>query len=139
MASQDLRVVAAATFIPAFPLLIAEGVVSHHAVPAVGLVPLFFSSGTSLLIMLRIRAHHHRRRKHSRGSHSSSSSSSSSENEDDEAACDPEYPIIYFVFDTILAAALLVVLVFSWTKSDQLSGKLATLAAYATIPLLINL
>ncbi|ETS79494.1 hypothetical protein PFICI_09347 [Pestalotiopsis fici W106-1] len=134
MAALDLRVVAAASFIPAFPLLLAEGIVSHHAVPAVGLVPLAFSSGTSLFIFLRMRVHHKRRR-HSHGSHSSSSSS---ESEDEEAACDTEHPIIYFVIDLILAAALLVVLVFSWTKSDELSGKVAALAAYATIPLLIN-
>ncbi|KAF7539890.1 hypothetical protein G7054_g1739 [Neopestalotiopsis clavispora] len=135
MATLNLRAVAAATFVPAFPLLLAEGIVSHHAVPAVGLVPLAFSSGFSLFTLLRMRLQH-RRRRHSSGS---SSSSSSSEDEDEEAACDSKHPIVYFVIDLILAAALLIVLVFSWTKSDELSGKIAALAAYATIPLLINL
>lgn len=135
MATLNLRAVAAATFVPAFPLLLAEGIVSHHAVPAVGLVPLAFSSGFSLFTLLRMRLQH-RRRRHSSGS---SSSSSSSEDEDEEAACDSKHPIIYFVIDVVLAAALLIVLVFSWTKSDELSGKIAALAAYATIPLLINL
>ena len=53
MAPQGLRVVAVASFVPAFPLLLAHGIVSHSPVPATGLVPLAFSAGFSLFILRR--------------------------------------------------------------------------------------
>jgi hypothetical protein len=43
-----------------------------------------------------------------------------------------------FAFDVVLAAACMIVLVFTWISNDQLAS-LSMLAAYATIPLLVNL
>ncbi|KAI5859527.1 hypothetical protein GGS23DRAFT_600228 [Durotheca rogersii] len=54
MADQrTLRVVTAATFIPAFPLCIAHGVVSGSPTPAVGLVPLAFSAAAGVFLLAR--------------------------------------------------------------------------------------
>lgn len=50
--------------------------------------------------------------------------------------------ILVFVVDVILAASLMVVLVFTWIRTGNGGDrrpKLAMLAAYSTIPLLVNL
>ena len=58
------------------------------------------------------------------------------------------HTIFIFLVDSILAAGVMVVLVFTWINTQKgrtgitnpvLGGKLAMLAAYATIPLLANL
>lgn len=130
MAAQGLRVLATADFLPAFPLLLAHGIVSHSVVPAIGLVPLAFSAGTSLFILLRWN-----RSKTS----NPEEQSPQQETGDEETSDGLSHPILVFAFDVTLAAALLVVLVFSWLRSAQFNGQQATLSAYATIPLLVNL
>lgn len=110
---RTLRLVAIASFLPAFPLCIAHGVLSNDAAPAVGLVPLAFSSGGSLFLL--------RRRER-----------------DDGLARKLSHPVVAFAFDVVLAAACMIVLVFTWISNDQLAS-LSMLAAYATIPLLVNL
>jgi hypothetical protein len=50
--------------------------------------------------------------------------------------------ILVFVVDVILAAGLMVVLVFTWIRTGHKGSKrpeLAMLAAYSTMPLLANL
>jgi len=54
--------------------------------------------------------------------------------------------ILVFVVDVLLAAGLMVVLVFTWIRTGRRTGgrwdrsaELAMLAAYATLPLLLNL
>ncbi|KAI1463133.1 uncharacterized protein F4812DRAFT_447756 [Daldinia caldariorum] len=161
--SRTLRIVTAATFLPAFPLCLAHGIVSGSPTPAVGLVPLAFSAGAGIFI----------------NSRQSRSKQPSSEPEPDlergdvgESALEQEYergpetddtpqsreasdaptpapasrstpthPFLTFAVDLILAAALMVVLVFIWIDSSSgstNSAESAMLAAYATIPLLIN-
>ena len=105
-----LRIASAAAFIPAFPLCLAHGVVSHGVVPAVGLVPLAFSSAAG--VFLATRSAHHDKFKH---------------------------PALIFASDVVLAAALMVVLVYTWLTAPQRSASFSMLAAYATIPLLFNL
>ncbi|ENH61551.1 hypothetical protein FOC1_g10016372 [Fusarium oxysporum f. sp. cubense race 1] len=109
---RTLRLVAIASFLPAFPLCIAHGVLSNDAAPAVGLVPLAFSSGGSLFLL--------RRRER-----------------DDGLAHKLSHPVMAFAFDVVLAAACMIVLVFTWISKGQLAS-LSMLAAYATIPLLVN-
>jgi hypothetical protein len=52
------------------------------------------------------------------------------------------HSVLVFAIDAILAAALMVVLVFTWIRnstSRRGGNKMVMLAAYATIPLLVNL
>ncbi|KAF4500007.1 nucleosomal binding [Fusarium agapanthi] len=109
---RTLRLVAIASFLPAFPLCIAHGVLSNDAAPAVGLAPLAFSSGGSLFLL--------RRRERDGG-----------------LAHKLSHPVMAFGFDVVLAAACMIVLVFTWISNGQLAS-LSMLAAYATIPLLVN-
>ncbi|KAH9909009.1 hypothetical protein F4778DRAFT_208548 [Xylariomycetidae sp. FL2044] len=139
--TRRLRVVAAATFPLAFPFCLAHGIVSRSPVPAVGLVPLAFSASTSIFLVRR-----------------QARMASDDDDDDDHAALGgdeeqrhdaggggddvrrstkTERPVLVFVVDTILAAALLVVLVFTWIRTSG-RADLAMLAAYATIPLLTN-
>ncbi|KAM5355533.1 hypothetical protein ACJ41O_002179 [Fusarium nematophilum] len=108
-----LRIITIASFLPAFPLCLAHGILSHNPVPAVGLVPLALSAGGGTFL-LRARNGDEDGRPH-RLSH----------------------PVLVFVCDVILATALMVVLVFTWIGKGH-SASLSMLAAYATIPLLVN-
>lgn len=141
--SHPSRLILIAVFLPAFPLLLAHGIVSEYPVPAVGLVPLAVSAVSSILL-LRLRR-----------------SPDSDEEEDDDGAATPTgdddhndelfsprrraalrrgltHPITVFTFDAVLAAALMIVLVFTWI-APGFGSSLSMLAAYATIPLLVSL
>ncbi|KPM40593.1 hypothetical protein AK830_g5965 [Neonectria ditissima] len=113
----SLRIVTIATFLPAFPLCIAHGVLSHHPVPAVGLVPLAFSASGAIFLLRRRTADRH--------------------DDGKGLAAKLSHPVLVFACDVILAAALMVVLVFTWIAPGG-SPSLSMLAAYATIPLLVN-
>ncbi|KAK8061760.1 hypothetical protein PG994_008126 [Apiospora phragmitis] len=113
-----LRVVAIATFLPAFALCVAHGARSGRPVPVVGLVPLAFSSGLSIFLLVRQRRYNKK-------------------NKSKKKQAQPRNPVLTFFADVVLAAALMVVLVFTWIQTGG-SAELAMLAAYATIPLLIN-
>lgn len=110
----SLRVLTTLSFIPAFPLCVAHGVLSHLPAPAVGLVPLAVSAAGSV-VLIRSTA-------------------------DDVGGSDGRSPnpLAIFFFDVVTAAALMVVLVFTWITKEGTPG-LSMLAAYATIPLLFNL
>ncbi|KAH7156206.1 hypothetical protein EDB81DRAFT_756705 [Dactylonectria macrodidyma] len=115
----SLRIVTIATFFPAVPLCIAHGVLSNHPVPAVGLVPLAFSASGAIFLLRRGTTAH--------------------EDDDDgtSLAAKLSHPVLVFACDVVLAAALMVVLVFTWIAPGG-SASLSMLAAYATIPLLVN-
>lgn len=108
---RGLRIATAASFLPAFPLCLAHGVISHQPVPAAGLVPLAVSAAVGIRLT-------------SASSHNSV----------------VHHPALIFGGDVVLAAALLVVLVFTWIRGPLgHDGGLSMLAAYATIPLIVNL
>jgi len=149
-----LRIVAAVSFIPASALCIAHGILSNNPVPAVGLVPLFFSASLSIFLLSR----HAKKNKQKQRSHDAetdveeaiSEGQHSSEGGPEEEHSHSEHgepttttlthPILVFFIDVILAAALMVVLVFTWIRdSESRTPELAMLAAYATMPLLLNL
>jgi len=166
MTPQGLRVIAVASFVPAFALLLAHGIVSHSPVPATGLAPLFLSSSFSFFIL---------RRRKRRAQAAASGSTADGERQpllssdgthvatpqsdaaavigdaDNEAQTQQEYeitssenihdrfPILVFFCDVILAGGIMTVLVFTWLHSSQQNGQLAMLSAYGTIPLLVNL
>ncbi|KAG4221752.1 hypothetical protein PC116_g29772 [Phytophthora cactorum] len=164
--SRTLRIVTVATFLPAFPLCLAHGVVSGSPAPAVGLVPLAFSAGAG--IFLNSRQSRNKKpspepspepeleqgdvgesaleQEYERGPETEDTQQSREGSSDAPASAPASkststHPILVFAVDTILAAALMVVLVFTWIDSRRgstNSAQSAMLAAYATIPLLIN-
>jgi hypothetical protein len=151
--SRPLRIVTILTFIPAFPLLLAHGIVSHQPCPAVGLAPLFVSSSVGLWIVVR----HRKRRQHvvveetgqttseqgrqgqgqGQGQGQEEDADDDDHDEDNKARASP-HRLLVFGIDVILAAALMVVLVFTWTRKSR-RADMAMLAAYSTIPLMVNL
>ncbi|KAK8122884.1 nucleosomal binding protein, partial [Apiospora sp. TS-2023a] len=162
-AQAPLRIVTAATFLPAFALCIAHGARSGSPVPAVGLVPLAFSSGLSIFQLVRLRRYNKENRKKKQAvvrrpsqelpqEYETAEAAQAAAQEqqllqgdeerggeegDDELMQEPSHPVLTFFADTVLAAAIMVVLVFTWIQKGD-SAELAMLAAYATIPLLVN-
>jgi hypothetical protein len=129
-AVRPLRIVAVASFVPSFALSVAHGVLSHKAVPAVGLVPQAVSVATSIALL--------------RSTASGQSAEPDVESIDSAGRSSFSvrafltHPITVFVHDAILATALMVVLVFTWTHHGR-SASLSMLAAYATLPILTSL
>ncbi|KAI0106876.1 hypothetical protein F4814DRAFT_72499 [Daldinia grandis] len=161
--ARTLRIVTAATFLPAFPLCVAHGVISGSPTPAVGLVPLAFSAGAGIFLNSRQSRSKQTplelepdleqggieesalEQEYERGPETEDTQQSREASDEPTPApapkSTPTRPILVFAVDTILAAALMVVLVFTWidfSGSSSNSAESAMLAAYATIPLLIN-
>ncbi|KAI0478383.1 hypothetical protein GGR56DRAFT_672421 [Xylariaceae sp. FL0804] len=141
--ARALRAVSVASFVPAFPLCVAHGVRSGSPAPAVGLVPLALSAGVGIYVLSSTssRAAAAAAAGEPEGRHTQDRGGSEEEramvDDDDEPA--KLQPVLQFVMDAILAAALMVVLVFSWIRTGRRSSaELAMLAAYATIPLLVT-
>ncbi|KAL2135318.1 hypothetical protein VTI74DRAFT_8971 [Chaetomium olivicolor] len=168
-----LRTVSILSFLLALPLCITHGALSHDVVPAVGLVPLFFSASVSLFLLIRARRSGRgkapQRDQESelgpegslvRGLGGADGAEDEGLNaEESRRLLDPDddedggrdgspgresaltHRILVFVVDVILAAGLMVVLVFTWIRTGRQGDKrpeLAMLAAYGTIPLLAN-
>ncbi|KAI1342489.1 hypothetical protein F5Y15DRAFT_305773 [Xylariaceae sp. FL0016] len=131
--SRTLRVVTAATFLPAFPLCLAHGIVSGSPVPAAGLVPLAFSAGVGIFLLSR-RAKEQQEQRSGNVEHGEQQQPDQSPSDESQK---PSRPVLVFLVDVILATAILVVLVFTWIRTSRRSDE-AMLAAYATMPLLIN-
>ncbi|KAH0597916.1 hypothetical protein MHUMG1_04288 [Metarhizium humberi] len=108
-ATSPLRILAALLFIPAFPLCLVHGILKHHPVPALGLLPQFFSIVAAAVVL-----GFHRKSDDENGEHS-------------VEGTDQPPPSGYMI-----------VLVFTWITTEGPSG-LSMLAAYATIPLLASL
>lgn len=145
--ARSLRIVTIATFLPAFALCLAHGIVTKSPVPAVGLVPLAFSSGTSIFLLAR-----HAKKKHQQqhfGSAGEETRTGGRDDYDNRNAAEPQleehaltHSVLVFVVDAVLAAALMVVLAFTWVRngaSRRGGNTMVMLASYATIPLLVNL
>ncbi|KAK3308355.1 uncharacterized protein B0T15DRAFT_524226 [Chaetomium strumarium] len=175
--SPFLRKAAILSFLPALPLCVTHGALSADVVPAVGLVPLCFSAGVSLFLLIRASQQCRRKGKQRAGSGVSDPEGLLGGGDDDDAGStsvvvggaaprhigfEPDveergddvededegepasvltHRILVFVVDVILAAALMVVLVFTWIRTERARNKspqLAMLAAYGTVPLLVN-
>ncbi|KAK3984761.1 hypothetical protein QBC44DRAFT_276709 [Cladorrhinum sp. PSN332] len=161
-----LRGITILTFLPAFPLLIAHGVLSKSLVPAIGLVPLFISAVVGLFLISKYRAKDRRQNQlqntttvevvGGRGVYSdddvlqnhppdeSAGWEGNREDEDEEDETIREsvftHRILVFLTDAALTVGFAVVLGFTWVKTEMMNGDaiLAMLAAYGTIPLLVN-
>ncbi|AEO56666.1 hypothetical protein MYCTH_2078193 [Thermothelomyces thermophilus ATCC 42464] len=179
--SPVLRTAAVLAFLPSLPLCITHGALSSELVPALGLVPLSFSAGVSLFLLLRSRRRgtgKGKRRSGERGdleglvgaADASASASAAAAAAEEEGESEGEegregavavahdgdvdeggdrgdgesvltHRILVFVVDLVLAAALLAVLVFTWIRTGTAGDRrpeLAMLAAYSTMPLLVN-
>lgn len=151
--SSRFRLVTVTALVPAFPLLLAHGIVSGEPVPVVGLVPLAISAGSSALL---VRASLHGQDDDEGGDEEDGHEAHCrrpSSNQDDGEASDtrpqrwvaaalrrPPHPIALFLADAMLAAAFMAVLVLTWTTHHRSRRQdLSMLAAYATIPLLVCL
>jgi hypothetical protein len=171
-----LRKVAILSFLPALPLCITHGALSATVVPAVGLLPLSFSAGASLFLLIRTSQRNAKGKQRAGGGEPDPGELLGDVDDDagsvavevggaaprhigfepgvEERGDDPEdgdegkpvsvltHRILVFVVDVILAAALMVVLVFTWIRTGRARDKspqLAMLAAYSTMPLLVNL
>ncbi|KXX78769.1 hypothetical protein MMYC01_204406 [Madurella mycetomatis] len=162
-----LRTATILSFLPAFPLCVAHGVLSHTIVPAIGLVPLLFSSGAGIYLLADARRRDQRRARGKQrgatigpeggGDAGPSAGEGNARDDgydyqgrsghDEEAVVDVDdggsvltHRIVVFVADVVLAAGLMVVLVFTWigARGGWQRPEVTMLAAYATIPLLLN-
>jgi len=130
--TRPLRIASIASFLIAFPLCIAHGVLSHTSAPAVGLVPLGTSASAALWFLLR-----RPRRSDNEGGAENVDNSGEQTTED---STETRRPILVFFVDTVHAVALMVVLIFTWIHTRRKgNAALSMLAAYATIPLLVDL
>ena len=153
------RILTFAAFLPALPMLLAHGFLSKHLFPAIGLIPQSLSLLAGIML-LRYKL------KSATSSIESSLEAGQTDGvatdpttsatgnaaplqdqdeEDDHHHHDTStvhgkmtHPFVVFFFDIILAASIMVVLVFTW-KSSSTSAGLSMLAAYATIPLMLSL
>lgn len=130
--TRPLRIASVASFLIAFPLCIAHGAVSNSTVPAVGLVPLGTSASVALWFLLR--------RPRRSDNEAARDSADSSGDQTTENSAEARRPILVFFVDAVHAVALMVVLVFTWIHTSRRGNAvLSMLAAYATIPLLVDL
>ena len=137
------RVALVWTFVPGLALCIACARVLRYITPAIGAVPLLFSSAFSLFLL-------------SNESHTAASGRPTHAHDDDggeshlrpgpdeveeEEGLEARHPVLVFFADMILATALFAVLFDSWTGwAPHAAGTPgAMLVAYTTMPLLINL
>ncbi|KND91310.1 hypothetical protein TOPH_04095 [Tolypocladium ophioglossoides CBS 100239] len=128
MADHAARLLLIGAFIPAFPLCLVHGILSHHPVPAVGLVPQAVSAVAAALL-LRVRR-----------TGDADEEAAEAEEEDDERNAIREgltHPVTVFVADAVLAASLMVVLVFTWTTHAG-SASLSMLAAFTHLFLALH-
>ncbi|KAK4222529.1 hypothetical protein QBC38DRAFT_503954 [Podospora fimiseda] len=148
--ARHLRTITILTFLPAFPLLIAHGVLSQSLVPAIGLAPLFISAVVGLFLISKYRSKdrasssHSHQHPHLQYVTDDVGAPDESEGWDDDSDSQEEsvftHRILVFFTDAGLTVGLAFVLIYTWVKNTQMSGDaiLAMLAAYGTIPILIN-
>ncbi|KAJ5605176.1 hypothetical protein N7510_010330 [Penicillium lagena] len=120
--TRPLRIASVASFLIAFPLCIAHGVLSHSTAPAVGLVPLGTSASAALWFLLR--------RPRRSDNEAAGESADSSGDQTTEHIAESRRPILVFFVDTIHAVALMVVLVFTWIHIRRKGN--AALSAFYT-------
>jgi len=144
MADQRIaRGILVANFIPGFVLCTVHGAITRNEVPAVGTVPLFFSSGLGLYLFASGRLRSHAQKRPLLGRPDDIGDAQIGPDSDEEELSSPVvHPFWIFLADAILAAALMIVLVFTWIEVPRRWGGGtggAMLAAYGTVPLLVNL
>ncbi|KAK0721805.1 hypothetical protein B0T26DRAFT_700332 [Lasiosphaeria miniovina] len=152
-----LRMLCIVTFLPAFPLCLAHGIASEGIAPAIGILPMAFSAALSCFLLWRMRKdraaaakafNHHA---HHRGIDAEDASDEEDGGLVLVAKSAPALSFFVFLADLILALSILTALVFTWVDVSinrnqwrsywpkTQHGDMAMLAAYGTIPLMVNL
>lgn len=127
-----LRYATISSFALAVPLLIAHGALSRSPLPATGLVPLAASAGISGFLVLI-----------SRGSSSKAGPHDGAAEDGEQGGrqrlLTEDHPVVVFACDLVLATALTAVLIITWVEAAHgYAGGFGMLAAYATLPLIVN-
>lgn len=151
---QPLRLVLVASYLPAIPLGIVHGVLSHRVVPALGLLPLTASAATAIAayrLRKRIIEIDEERQQQAQDALDHADQEENEEGAEQLDGDDTEtttsaagfravvtHPVTVFAFDLVLAATCMVVLVFTWIDHGR-RYNMSMLAAYATMPLLLSL
>jgi hypothetical protein len=143
MPRPTLRIITIINFIPAFALCIAYAarrMYGQKAVPTVGLLPMAVSAG---LGFLALRHERWRARKHAGAGTEAERGDANVRAESGGGGGVLAFRVMVFVADVVVAVALMVVLVFTWIDVPRAwyppSPSDVMLAAYATVPLLVNL
>jgi hypothetical protein len=108
-----LRAISLATFPPAFIILLIAGLQLSHVIPAIGLVPLFFSSAYSALLLANER----------------------------KCGCQAgglTGTPFHFILDFVIGTALLVCLILAWVLMPE-DGSGIMMGTYGTNFLICNL
>lgn len=135
---RTLRIISVLSLLPGFGLLVASAVICQRIVPAIGLLPLFFSSGFGLLLLLTGSEQSATARPRSRNDDGGESLRPGPEEREASRGLGERHPILVFLADVILATSLMIVLVFTFIRVAWYGGADAVLVAYATMPLLLN-
>ncbi|KAK3379005.1 hypothetical protein B0T24DRAFT_589610 [Lasiosphaeria ovina] len=151
-----LRMLCIVTFLPAFPLCLAHGIASGGIAPAIGILPMAFSAALSGFLLWRMRRdraaaamafNHHA---HHRGIDAEDAGDEEDGGLVLVATSAPALSFFVFLADLILALSILTALVFTWVDVSinrnrwrsywpkTQHGDMAMLAAYGTIPLMVN-
>ncbi|KHN96843.1 uncharacterized protein MAM_05399 [Metarhizium album ARSEF 1941] len=125
-----LRIVAALLFVPAFPLCLVHGILKRHPVPALGLLPQFFSVVAAAVILGS-----HRQSDDQDGEHGLEGTAQPPQRDAFRHVI--VHPVAVFCCDVALASGYMIILVLTWITTKGPSG-LSMLAAYATMPLLAS-
>ena len=137
-----IRGITVVNFLPAFPLLVAHATLSESPLPAFGLAPLFVSSVAGLFLISRYRARDSARQKSVARSEYVDDTVDESEGWEGEAEGETVFThrIMVFLIDAGLTVGFGIVLAFTWiARGTNSDATLAMLAAYGTVPLLVNL
>ncbi|KAK1835865.1 hypothetical protein QBC39DRAFT_249600 [Podospora conica] len=147
MADQrTLRGISVASFLPAFFLCIIAGAETGDAVPAVGIIPHFFSSALGIAVLISLR----QQRQQPKGIQPAPRGGGDGDEEahigsDDGDDGDPprlKHSFLVFLADVILATSLLIVLVATWAQWHHNFWRgwadHVMLLTYATVPLILN-
>jgi hypothetical protein len=143
---RSLRVLSVISFIPGFALLIPAGTESGRILPAIGLLPLFFSSAFNAFLVSAGSYRDAEARSSPIRIHAGGDDGGESQlrpgSEERDSSFEEKHPIVVFLIDTIFAGSLVLVLVFSFIGMGWwrwMSPGVVILGTYATLPLLANL
>ncbi|CEJ88831.1 hypothetical protein VHEMI04859 [[Torrubiella] hemipterigena] len=135
-----LRLLTFGSFIPALPLGLAHGILSDDAFPAVGLIPMLISAVSGIFL------HRHEKQKQKALQDAEAAGQDPEEasrgyiaegvHEIDTLRGKLTHPFTVFVFDTLMSATIMAILVYTWRAGSR-SVIFSMLAAYATIPLMV--
>lgn len=125
-----LRAALVASYIPGFALCVASGANSHNPLPAIPVIPMTGSLLSSVVILRR--------------NHCKSDGSAGLDSERGWGRSKTTNPLGLFLWDLFMAASLITMLICCWVFFDfegkwYYSAGTGVLAAYATMPPLVNL